>query len=544
MKIYIGIISIFICFLIPLKVFSQGEIQKEVRVVKPYTPTLSEASKINFLPEISDTLRVNPDFGYKIYPKRYETQFKIVPIKPAKMVGLPLTKLYKSQLTLGVGNYLTPLAELTVNELRSKSTAFGLYLSHLSSTGKVKLENGKKVDSDYNDNLARIYGKKMFRRSIFEGDISGGYNSVLYYGYEPTIDTMLLRQNIKQKIYSAGTQVRYFSANPDSSHFSYDVGFAYDFTADNYKNSEHGFDLDTKFKGPFKDAFVGGDFRIQYYKISTFIDTSSLIIDVNPYLTKQSSDWRFLLGLNTAIETENIGVFPRAEFEFNIVRDVLIPYMGVGGYREVNTYRKILFENPFIKPGTLFMNTDYSLIGFAGIKGRYSSKMAFNLKASYSRIYNMYFYVNDNNDTLRNQFIPEYDNVSLMTFNGEVTWHKSEKLQFILKGNYYKYSLVFLEKPWLRPSFELAFNTAYNLKEKILVNGNLFFTGKRYAKGIGAEPIELKPYLDANISVEYRYTKILSFFVRINNLTASKYQIWNQYPVQRFQFIAGFSYAL
>ena len=544
MKIYSGIIGIFICLACTLNIFSQGEIQKEVKVIKPYTPTLSEAGKVNLLPEFNDTIRVNPDYGYKIYPRRYETQFKIIPIKPAKIVALPLTKLYKSQLTLGVGNYATLFADLNINELRSKTTAIGFNLRHLSSSGKIKLENGNKVDSDFSDNIAGIYGKKMFNKSVLEGGISGGYNTILFYGYNPTIDTILLRQKIKQKISSAGANIRYYSSHPDSTHFNYDFGLNYDFTVDGFKNKESGFDFNSRFSNPIGDAFIGGDLRLRSYQFSGDLDTSSnFIVNINPFYSKKTSDWKFLVGLNTSFDSEGINLYPRAEFEFDIVKNVLLPYFGVGGYSMVNNFRKIIFENQYIIPGLRVKNTDYTLIGFAGLKGGYSSKMSYNLKGSYSRIDNMYFYVNSS-DTLGNQFDVVYDGIGLMTFNGEVTWHKSDKLNLILKTNLYKYTLDALEKPWHRPLFELALGAGYNLRDKILFNGNLFFTGKRFARGTGTEIVELNPYLDANMAFEYRYTKILSFFVRFNNLSASKYQIWNQYPVQRFQILGGFSYSL
>jgi len=223
---------------------------------------------------------------------------------------------------------------------------------------------------------------------------------------------------------------------------------------------------------------------------------------------------------------------------------VLVPYLGLDGKREVNNYRKIIFENPYLKPGTRVRDSEYALIGYAGLKGRFSSKLTYNIKASYSRIDSMYFYENYTGDTLRNQFIPVYDNVSLMDIGGEFTWHQSDKLQFLVKAGYFKYEMDTLQKAWHKPAFQISCGAGYNIRDKILTTANIFFTGSRYAKGINQDPIEMKPYLDANLAIEYRYTKILSFFLRLNNLTAAKYQIWNQYPVQRFQFLVGFSYAL
>ncbi|MBK9759407.1 MAG: hypothetical protein IPO90_05415 [Flavobacteriales bacterium] len=43
--------------------------------------------------------------------------------------------------------------------------------------------------------------------------------------------------------------------------------------------------------------------------------------------------------------------------------------------------------------------------------------------------------------------------------------------------------------------------------------------------------------------VEYRYTKRLSLFFDASNLSASKYERWNRYPVQRTLFMGGATYA-
>ena len=71
---FAGILFIYIH---TLSAFAQSEIQREVRVVKPYSPTLSDAEKINLLPEMRDTILVHPDFNYSIVPKRFDSPFQL-----------------------------------------------------------------------------------------------------------------------------------------------------------------------------------------------------------------------------------------------------------------------------------------------------------------------------------------------------------------------------------------------------------------------------------------------------------------------------------
>jgi len=91
----------------------------------------------------------------------------------------------------------------------------------------------------------------------------------------------------------------------------------------------------------------------------------------------------------------------------------------------------------------------------------------------------------------------------------------------------------------------------YNLRNKILVDIDILGLGKRYAKEFNAgehnPPLltkELPSVLDFNLGIEYRYTKILSLWLRLNNFTGSKYYVWDQYPSQRFNLMAGFTYSL
>ena len=154
---------------------AQQDISKEIIVVKPYQPSLSDAFKINVLPAVSDSLEISPDFSYAIHPKKYETGFDIKPIKAASIVAQPLSKLTKSYLKLGFGNYITPLAELNVSSLRAKEHSLGVYLKHNSINGKFRLDKNTKINPGYNDNAVKIYGKKIYRNSSLSGNIRADY---------------------------------------------------------------------------------------------------------------------------------------------------------------------------------------------------------------------------------------------------------------------------------------------------------------------------------------------------------------------------------
>ena len=73
--------------------------------------------------------------------------------------------------------------------------------------------------------------------------------------------------------------------------------------------------------------------------------------------------------------------------------------------------------------------------------------------------------------------------------------------------------------------------------------------GKQWAltQGYDNNALVLKPkqingWADINIEAEYRYSKMLSFFARVNNIANQRYYRWERYPSQRFNFMIGLSF--
>ena len=84
------------------------------------------------------------------------------------------------------------------------------------------------------------------------------------------------------------------------------------------------------------------------------------------------------------------------------------------------------------------------------------------------------------------------------------------------------------------------------MRDKILVDLDVFYVGERHAKSyeFGVPVVSLDGFMDLNLKLEYRYTRILSAWLRFNNILGRRYEIWNQYPGQSFFIQGGFTYSL
>ena len=96
-----------------------------------------------------------------------------------------------------------------------------------------------------------------------------------------------------------------------------------------------------------------------------------------------------------------------------------------------------------------------------------------------------------------------------------------------------------------------------DLSDKIIVRGDVFVIGPRVARSYSDIEDDLLDYnfefnygglklpacLDMNLGLEYRYNDRISAFINFNNFTASKYQIWNNFPVQSINILGGATFS-
>jgi len=537
--------------LLPLALMGQ---QKEVRVVKPYSPTLSGAEKIELLPSMDETIEFDvPSISYELYPKRYESQFRVEPILAARMVKMPLQRLYKSQLTLGFGNYLTPLAELNINQLRSRNGTFGVHLKHHSMNGKVKLDNDMKAPAGFNENELDVYGSRFLKNSVFDYGIGASYNSYVHYGVNPELDTILDRGDAVNPYFMAQGKLGLHSMHADSFHINYKASLEYHYFTHEFDQGEHGGKAEINFDKKLRVMDIAGELGgiwLGHYPDWDTLVGNQTIFWFNPSVSKGTSQWRFTAGVNFYGEVNNElftpHLYPRAMFQFHMVKQVIIPYFGVDGYLETNSYRQTVKENPYIVPSLAVRPTNNKMIGYLGLKGHVSDAVSYNLRASYSIIDDAHFYVNDNSNPLMNQFTVVYDDVTIGTLHGELTVQPGDSWKVFLKGNYYSYiTMVSEDRPWNKPEFDISLQARYNMGDKIILNAGIYTIGSRYFENYNLALEETLPLtFDLNLGMEYRYSKLLSFWVRFNNMTGQSYYLYNQYPSYKFRAMLGFSYAL
>ncbi|RLD62178.1 MAG: hypothetical protein DRJ01_06620 [Bacteroidetes bacterium] len=548
-------------FFISFKANAQNKLNQEVKVIKPYEPSISDAFKINELPKLNDTIVITPSFTYSIKSKtkQLDSRFKLEPIKAAKMLGEPLSKLYKSYFKFGVGNYLTPLAEINLTSIRAKNYSVGAYLKHFSTNGKIKNTDNKKIFAGNSNNLIQLYGKKIFKNNkTLSGDMSYNSRKIYYYGYNPdkiylTTDTIptdkkdIEYQNFNLFNLNTGFKTNYI----DSSHVNYDIKMNYQYFKTKDDIIENNLSLMANINYFMNNQFLGIDSKFNYFNTTGTNDTLNfLMVKFNPWVGAFGKKWRVIAGVNTYYDQKDVKYYfyPKLSLHYNVIDYFLIPYFELDGRYQINNYQSVAYENFYITNRLNIKPIDYKQHVVGGIRGNFSSKISFNFNASFSKINNSYFFVNDTTCLLENKFDVVYDDIKLTQFSSEISYKKSQKFNLLLKADFFNYVMDKELEPWHKPKFKINFTSRYILKDKIIINTDIFAISRRYAKTFdNANNVvkkELAGIFDVNLGFEYRYTKVLSAFVNFNNIGAVKYYQWNNYPLHKFNVLFGITYSL
>lgn len=518
-----------------------------------FQPTIKDAIKFSDIPEIKDSVKRIDNLKYGINSMPIFAKYEAKTIEPAKLQNEPLSKLYHSLLKLGYGPvYSMPYGEFWIANTRAKESSYGAHLKHFSSNTHLD-DYGK---GDFSDNVASVFGKKFYKKHTLSGDFDYVRNVTHYYGYEDSLLTKDEQDQTKQRYQLIQPKLQLKSHYNDSTHINHTIQLGYYNLSSLYNESENNVKLNT-----FGEMFVNKEklnvgFLLDYYNHKQANDTiNDLIISLNPSFEASGKKWRTDLGLTFTLDdfgnTTKFYFYPQINLQYDVYENLVIPYVGVTGGLQKNSMRSLTTENPFVDTTLNYQNTNNKYNIFGGLRGNLSSKTSYDAFLKYSQFDNMHFYVIDYSspNQLYNQFDVIYDNASLITVSGQLKHQLREKLTLIAKGDYFIYKTSTITRAYSKPDFDLTASAIYNLDSKIIIRADFFFMGKQWAYTQGYEnnvpvlkPKQINGWADLNLEAEYRYSKMLSFFARINNIANQRYYRWERYPSQRFNFMIGLSF--
>lgn len=557
-----------------------------VNVVKPYTPTISDAFKVKETPSLNDEATAKKEtVKYTVFSFPVASTF--TPSK-GKAEGVEKEKqqhLFKNYATFAGGNYGTLNAELFVTEdLNANDYVAGMF-RHLSSQGGIK-----KVELDdafFDTSIDLTYGSNS---TDFSWNFDLGYQNQIYNWYGlPTgfgdglipYDRNALVSGIQpQQTYNTITLGGKMDFN---NSFFKEASLKFNHFSDAYGSSENRFYVKPSFQIEMMDKsiktnvivdYVGGSFKKNYSNTNVNpIKYGYTNFGIAPSFAMQEEGWDFNIGVGLfySLDAENNNnkflVYPRINASFKVVGDLMIFYAGAEGDLKQNTYSDFVSENHFLSPtmedkstpnSNYIRPTDRQYDIFAGLKGKLANSVSYNLRASYvNEREKALFKSNDftedetnENYAFGNSLQVVYDDMKTVRFFGELKADFSENITFGINGTFSSFTNDVQQEAWNLPTIKLNSNLDFDITKKWYAGLNVFYVGERKDQKLNTDivylinsiPITLKSYFDLNAHVGFKYSDRLTAFLRGNNIANQAYEKWLNYPVQGLQVVVGANY--
>jgi hypothetical protein len=538
-----------------------------VNVVKPYTPTISDAFKVKETPSLDDEeTQKKENIKYTIFSFPVASTFAPAKGKAAGVDKSPQEKIFSNYLTLAAGNYGTVNAELFVTENVSNTDYFGGMLRHSSSQGGI---DGVVLDDKFmNTTLDLTYGS---RTNTMNWNADLGYQHQIYnwYGFYPgTITPETLATIDEQQTY----HTLYVGGRLGLKNVLKESSVKFTRFWDAFGSGENRFVAKPSLEFDIVEQKIKADFVLDY--ISGSFDKNIVgnagikygftNVGFQPSIKIQKDDLTVNAGVGffySAAQEQGESkffIYPQVTGSYRVVGDLMIFYAGLEGGLKQNSFRDFAQENFFVSPTLLVAPTDQKYDIYVGLKGKLANSVSYNIRGSYLNEDNRALFKSNGYEELvgfegyqyGNSFNVVYDKLKTVSFFGELRADFSKNVAFGINGTFSSYSTDVENEAWNLPALKIGTNLDVNITQKWYAGANLFFVGERKDFAHFASltqptfdtEVTLDSYFDLNAHVGYKHSERLTFFLKGNNLANQDYQRWLNYPVQGLQVLGGANY--
>jgi hypothetical protein len=546
-----------------------------ISVVKPYTPTISDAFKVKEVPVVEEEETAKKALiQYTIFSFPVASTFVPAKGNAVQADKAAPEKLFENFARLGFGNYGTVLADVYLTHDFDSHNFINAAINHLSSAGGIK---GIDIPDSYlKSGFDVTYGSK---KQTYSWDAKLGYHvqKQHWYGVDFGPNSQIDWTGIPKDQFSKAQTFQHIDLGTNLRFADYmlkQVGVEYSRFWDAYNSSEIQFKVrpDIVFTQSNKEIktavlldHVSGSFSKDYENLS-LSSYNSTSIGVQPSFAMQQDDWSFSLGTalfynsTTQATGSKFFFYPKVAASLKVVGDLMVFYTGIDGDLQQNTYRSFAQANPFVSPTLLIAPTNKQFDLYAGLKGKLASYLSYDVKAALKQENNKALfrsnylkqYAAENEVyTFGNSFEVVYDNVKTIQVAGGLRSDLSKDIAVGVQATVSKYVLSTQAYAWNLPQIELQANAEVDFLPKWSAGTALFFVGERKDFQVNQMVLPLvavdytrtlKSYVDANFALNYKHNARWGAFLKLNNVLNQNYERWLNYSVQGFQVLAGASY--
>lgn len=563
---------------------ADSTLNRQILLERDFDPTLQDASKINTLPAVHESVVKQANVQYE--HRQPGLSFDSYPVGDTGSGDIKTAIDYSKKrgyLDLGAGSYGNIIGRLGYKILDTKTDQLDVFVRHSSTNGDIKYSDSYGTDKQkakYMNNLVKARYQHSFEYLKWYLNAKYENTAFNYYGNpfddysEGTFD-----YSKKQSLNNIGFETGVKSN--DNNEFIYTGSLAYNHFSTKYGLANYldgisgglinaNLDIAAPFGsdklvgvrlGILNQSFSDIDFYTKDEKDEYFHGLTKL--QFNPYIGLEGGNYKISLGLNVnyAIDNKNkLVIAPDINIDWRVAENTSLYLIATGGIND-NNYLSVMQENRYV---TQASKIDYSRTladGTIGIKSGIIKGFEFDIFGGYKYTKNEHLYASYilNPSLWSNVFIPGYVDLGTGHFGGQIKTNLIPRTDLTAKAVTYFYNVSSEVDgagklyPWHLPTF------TFNLKADIHVTDNLLLSaGYNLATGrkafiyniqqIGGSvytssmDLKMKNINELNIGAEYKITDWLTAFAQVNNLLNQKYDIWNGYTQQGLNVMGGLKF--
>ena len=576
MKLNNYFIGLLVCFCSSLFLVAQDKVEEtlqtqEIFVVKSYTPSLSDAFKINDTPQVPDSLKgSNKILTFKIKPVAVVSTFEPNKASPLKLKKRNSSTPYNTFFSGGFGTMRQMYFNVSSVVELDRTQRFGINLYRDGFGSDVRNSLWK---SNQNFNQFGVHHNLRSRDYNVNTQIQFNGQNNNYYGlYERNWDKFLIEgiePSIKRNFFKFRTDWDWFDSVLRS------MAFQANSTSDNFNTSEQQLALQVKLGMPLGGGTIQTTAAIKGFHTAFskpfFTDLSDEFTQglgqVGFQWLHTNNDLKLKLGAGVSyLEGEEslnskFNYYPELEIFYQKNGNVVAPYLMARGGVVLNNYRTSVLFNPFLAPTTYLKPQFNKYNASLGMRSSLSSIINFDFGVLFDQIENFQFYERLPMDIqeatsayrLSNAYQNQYVNVNTYGVKAQIRIDLA-KNNFVHFETRYKYYDVNDNLSIQNvPSLQMNWKGQFRFKEFV----TLSFDGEVYGDRSALEHVILQDnalkssyFQEIKLPIFYRSTAHLTVklnsqfdaFVKGRFSNSQSHGQWAFFQEPRFMVLGGITY--
>jgi hypothetical protein len=521
--------KLFFIFLLSFNsVFGQDIGTTEVKVLEGFRSQIPVASRLNENATFADTIKEDRVQFFEIVDQNLKSDYKTKPLAVAKVKDDKIPELYGMQIRLGFGSAFTTKADVVYNSKRSRKLTYGFIANHFSN--KYYLAKNSK-------NNMHLFAKKIGLSHTFLANLDYQRTTAFYYDDKTNLESDRFYKNR-----FAYTKLS-FSAISKQANEQKLKHYTNLFVSDLNELSENQIHLSSNLSKtingmPYSLAIEFNNY-LRYNNLeSEFKNTDFKIFSVSPAASFLKYDLDLDLGFDLYLASDDLQValFPKLKATKELVKDVLLIYGGLDHSQKQHTLKSLSDENPYIHS----FGINQSILGdssflqelevtdiqelYLGIRNVLGNGEILKASIAYGVVKNLPHFVLVDYKSY-NRFRVLYFDEDVKQLHANVSYSKeiNNIISLHATADYFSWDV----DVYHRSNLTANLNTKINLRNKIKIIPSINYIGKRLVMNDDISEIPAK--IHANISLTYVYSKQLSAYLQLNNLTNSTEDLWIGY---------------